>query len=1033
MVLDDILSLIIQGSTKANKEGKTGRFGTGFMTTYLLSKRVRISGTLINNQGCFEFILNRDAENNDQFYHLQQLSNTDFETSIRETSYLGDSEFQTKFTYYLDSKGKKTAEIGLQNLDELIPVTQLFNEQIESVIIIDTEKSKTFSTSLARQHDSELPAHNLKEWKLETLINDKVEKEYRAYVIQHLTYDSCVITHIQNESQQILPLTDNYPRLYFTFPLIGTEEIGIPIIINSNKFDPKKERDGIYLNESENSTYETNRKIIEEALKHSSKAFTILFSQLNISGIVELFNYRNSKDLKWVDAKWLNKIKKLIFEEMSNLQVLKFNNNADDLSTLKSLTIPNANTDVYLDKLWFLLSRITEIKIPIKIEAKRWIEVIANAAKLSDPEIDVSSIEYVFNINKLIGFIEKKESCGELNKVLSGALKEWLNDFYSIIRDTIGAIPLDRNILLNQDDRFRKGEGMLWDNSKEEELVSISKLLKINFSNKLISTVVEPISIVGIETFHKQDAIRELISYFNSISESNFPNADLLDANARFLKWLINSKNKDGIRDLRVLTGESKKIDEGFVFDLFPKIEHLLLLPKKVFEGNFPLYANLIRDKDCLNEGYSPTLSDDDFRYLESNGFINFSPLLKRKDTVSSKILELLVCDDNDLNLLRDKEGQISKKVLLEYSDFGYLTTNPGHIYDRNSTQRSSLERFKFLLLEAVEKDPNFDNDIQEINVDGVDKPILFKKCLWVYRARKLSWVNIKSDDGSPKGETPSSSNLSELIKKEDSLIKAIKGAKQQLLLHKMGVGVSDLIRNTLASDELRFSWDKAITNMITSEADPELAQEIFGDPGIKSEYEKRLRNKKIISRNQKIGQLVEELLKKTILAFKQKGYLINIERRPFGSDYVVTDESSDLVNDANKREGFVINDWLIELKATGKEYASMTPLQAKTAVNEKNNYALIVVPLDGSDPDLDYVQSNARVIKSIGKRIEAVIPDYDDVENKKSELSMGRDGVSIKIDDQEIRFRISSQIWQSEEAENIESFVDLTFKVGAN
>ena len=53
--LDDILSLIIQGSSKNNKEGKTGKFGTGFITTYLLSKEVCITGKLTNDLGCFSF------------------------------------------------------------------------------------------------------------------------------------------------------------------------------------------------------------------------------------------------------------------------------------------------------------------------------------------------------------------------------------------------------------------------------------------------------------------------------------------------------------------------------------------------------------------------------------------------------------------------------------------------------------------------------------------------------------------------------------------------------------------------------------------------------------------------------------------------------------------------------------------------------------------------------------------------------------------------------------------------------------------
>lgn len=69
--LDDILSLIIQGSSKAGKEGKDGRFGTGFMTTYLLSKHVTITGSLLNDEGYFHFLLNREGNDNDTFFQNQ--------------------------------------------------------------------------------------------------------------------------------------------------------------------------------------------------------------------------------------------------------------------------------------------------------------------------------------------------------------------------------------------------------------------------------------------------------------------------------------------------------------------------------------------------------------------------------------------------------------------------------------------------------------------------------------------------------------------------------------------------------------------------------------------------------------------------------------------------------------------------------------------------------------------------------------------------------------------------------------------------
>jgi hypothetical protein len=170
-------------------------------------------------------------------------------------------------------------------------------------------------------------------------------------------------------------------------------------------------------------------------------------------------------------------------------------------------------------------------------------------------------------------------------------------------------------------------------------------------------------------------------------------------------------------------------------------------------------------------------------------------------------------------------------------------------------------------------------------------------------------------------------------------------------------------------------------------------------------------------------------LFKEYIEQLKESGVIINIHREPFGSDYILTEESSDLVNNENQREGFRINNWLVELKATGKEHASMTPLQAKTATEQKDNYSLVVVPLDGTEPDIEYIKRNAKVISNIGHKIDTVFSDFNDVEIKKNNLNNGQDGISVNIEDQNIRFRVSSTVWSSGQSD-IETFIRKYFTV---
>ncbi len=1028
--LDDILSLIIQGSSKNNKEGKTGRFGTGFMTTYLLSKEVYITGKLNDNQGCFHFLLNRDATDNEHFFKLQQESNKEFDESIREESYLGVDKFQTKFTYSLGEKGKATAKVGLQCLDELIPITQLFNEQIESVIVVENGSSKTFSKTLIKTHE----LGSINEWEITTLIDGSVNTCLKAYIQKDEKFDACIITQEINGSEKIFPLTKNYPRLYYTFPLIGTEEIGIPIIINSTQFDPRVERDGVYLKKvAEGGNESKNKEIINKALSNSLQIFAELFKTKKIVGIYELFDFKICKDLKWVDQEWFTTIKSSTINLLASKEIISYHSDENGFTSLNELIIPFTEKENTTRELWELLSVVKSINVPTSSELLKWVN-ISESITLLKPEIEKTyDLKFVWGVNELIKFVERKESLTELESSITADKKSWLNNLYSLIIKIKGHFPLDIKICLNQRNKFRIADGIYWDKCNDDELISISDLIELNFSDKLFSREINSLQISGVENYTIQNAINDLKAELNELDESDFVKSSNQECNARFLKWLISKDHKEIIKDLKILTGASKKIDESFVYDHFPKSEHLLLTPKPYFEVNFPLYSGLVRDKDCLNEIYNKYLNEADYHFLNESGFIHISPLVTKTETANIKLLEHLVIKESDLNVLRDAEGQLKHKFKITYSDFAYLTASDGHIYGRNTTQKSSLERLKFLLSEAVEKDTFFDSDIQEVTIEGLENPIQFRTCLWVYRAKRLNWVNVKTEsEGSETkfvSETPSSKNLSEILKGDENLVRTIRGSRQQNFLNKLGVGVSDLIRNTLPTDELKLSWDKAITNMITSDADPELVQEIFNDPNIRKEYEKRLNERKLISRNQTIGKLIEDLFKEYIEQLRESGVIINIQREPFGSDYILTEESSDLVNKENQREGFRINNWLIELKATGKEHASMTPLQAKTATEQKDNYSLVVVPLDGTEPDIEYLRINAKVISNIGHKIDTVFNDFSDVEIKKSNLNNGQDGISVSIEDQNIRFRVSSAVWSSEQTD-IETFIKTYFKV---
>lgn len=78
----DITHLIFQGSSKPELEIKRGKFGTGFMTTHLLSKNGNIKGNMEDGRS-FDFDLTREADSDREMTASLNTSWDNFKDSIQ--------------------------------------------------------------------------------------------------------------------------------------------------------------------------------------------------------------------------------------------------------------------------------------------------------------------------------------------------------------------------------------------------------------------------------------------------------------------------------------------------------------------------------------------------------------------------------------------------------------------------------------------------------------------------------------------------------------------------------------------------------------------------------------------------------------------------------------------------------------------------------------------------------------------------------------------------------------------------------------
>src|ERR1700683_4846941 len=135
----EILHLIYHGSTKREREGVIGRYGTGFLTTHVLSRRVRICGSL-NTDERFDFLLDRTGATPSEIAKAMAAS---FD-SLQESISVDRASNSTTFEYDLDGPAEDLVNVALNDLRFIAPFVLAFNPGIGSTeIAVDDVLSLT--------------------------------------------------------------------------------------------------------------------------------------------------------------------------------------------------------------------------------------------------------------------------------------------------------------------------------------------------------------------------------------------------------------------------------------------------------------------------------------------------------------------------------------------------------------------------------------------------------------------------------------------------------------------------------------------------------------------------------------------------------------------------------------------------------------------------------------------------------------------------------------------------------------------------
>lgn len=476
----------------------TGRFGTGFLTTHLLSEKVDIKGVVKEKNEPykqFNLTLDRSGQDLESVSESVRKSKEQLkEINRNDQSFkFNQNEYNTCFTYKLDKEGSEVASIGLKDFSRSVIYMLVFVPEIKKIEFEHKNICFKLDEKVINVGDFIRIYTVLKIEKGET------RKRYVAILQKNNTTVAAEVQYINGDiilSEKIRKV----PKLFCDFPLVGSEDFSFPIVVNNPFFNLNDPRSSIFFTDKE----EENKIYISEAcelyltfLREASK-----YDWKNIYNIVRI---ETVKENEWISEKC---VKDLIIEPLRKEIML-----IPIIDTENDIKIPMQYSDeIYTrfplgitkdigDELWELINKVIPERIPRKEENCCWHKLIwNNKCKL--------------NLKEVTEIIEANENLNNLEKIILDMKPvEWLNYYYKIIysdeefrKDLVSR---DYKIIPNQNGKLCSYNEIYIDNQIDDALKNILSDLDFNIREMLADRDIE-IAFVDIKQMNQEDVIEKI-------------------------------------------------------------------------------------------------------------------------------------------------------------------------------------------------------------------------------------------------------------------------------------------------------------------------------------------------------------------------------------------------------------------------------------------------------------------------------------------------------------------------------------------
>ena len=1006
--MDEVAHLIYHGSTKAEDEGALGKYGSGFLTTHLLSPTIEVSGQLNNGQS-FEFDLKREVGSVKALSGSMDQAWDDFNDSLSGVS--TSDNFTTQFRYPIGDRAIDAVKKGIAMLKNCAPFVVAFNKVFSCINI----KSPDETTSFEVTERTPISQDGLQE--ITVLENGNGSTKRRKYLLAESgeTFVAVPMEPTSDGNKTLIPI-NNTPRLFLGFPLIGTENFSFPAVINSFEFTPTEDRDGVYLGTGSNEENRKNQAVIEDACKllislvqfAASSGWRNTYILANVPAIPKK---------EWLNEDWLRETLKEEFIGKAR-QVPAVTNENGDIKAPEDAKLPLAETAIGVEALWDLLDSVKELRdaLPRRNEAVGWWNAIKSWAVVHgrDP---ISLFDEAIDGENLASYIEE-ETRGDgdwgrdedLQSLLHGdtSAVEWLNQLHVFLYENqLRKAVSEYHLVLDQAGFLDKLSNLHRDNDIAEKLKDIAELLGWNIRQKLRDTRLSSLeNEVGKGDWNSEYVVRELITKLKE--RENDPDDDFAKASVGLFKWIVDQADWYRLRDFPVF---AKQDDSG---DLAPfRLKQTeagddpFLAPVWAWTKDLQPFSDLFPRRYILADDFFNAVSDSDvWQMLDDQGFLKRNVIIT-KDVYFSTFLP-------DEPLSEESDHETTEKVAV--TNVAFFSTQDIGVIDRvRGSQRLARIFWRFLTKWLAV------NDYEGLEVKEAccecGKTHQYYQAEWLEPLVKRRWVPLRGD----RRDKATAQSLADLLRNSGWELSSLKENPAAVkLLEAIGVTQFDLTREFVAENpETRQELDNAFADILATAGENishlnharDYIVALKNDENLPKIIEDRQRQKQMVQKNQKLGQLAEKLVRESL-----ESEDFTVRREPIGSDFEIEHDS------VKDEEGMSIElargnqSWLVEVKATQGQEVRMTTIQARKAVERGDRFLLCVVPVGNVEPELDTVRHDMRFVKNIGGRVGRLCNDLNRLEELRKDITAdASSGVQVEIVSGTARVRVANSVWEND------------------